>query len=94
VAAGTIGWPEDVDEERVMELWRDDESVALRKGRYRTQLASFGGAPQWRVVELEVIREVMTAAGWRVTGVHSVRGTKGGTRLGRNPKDSRYYSRA
>lgn len=91
---GTIGWPEDVREETVMELWREDDSVGLRKGRYRTQLACFGDAPRWRLPELEVIREVMTGAGWRVTGASSIRGLKPATRIGRNPRDSRYYSRA
>jgi len=93
--AGTIGWAEDVREDRVMEEWRDDESVALRKGRYRTQLASFGGAPRWRPAELEVIREVMQAAGWRVTGLSCLRGLRGESRRGGGKAgDPRYYPQA
>ena len=92
--AGTIGWPVDVNEETVMEDWREDESVGLRKGRYRTQLACFGDAPRWRVYELDVIREVMAGAGWRVTSVWGIRGVKNPTKRGRDPRDSRYFSRA
>lgn len=77
-----------------MEDWREDDSVCLRRGRYRTQLAVYGEAPRWMVYELDVIREVMCGAGWRVTSVWSLRGLKAPSRLGRDPRDSRYFSRA
>lgn len=68
-----IGWPADVGED-VMERWRGDESICLRKGWYKTQLVALGDAKGWHIEELEVIREVFRLAGWRVTGLRDIRG--------------------
>ena len=91
----TVSWPDVPD--NVMELWDDDGSLGIRRGRYRTQLAAYGDAPTWTREELEVIREVfMTHGGWRVSRVVSLRGL--GNRVWkvqrRDPKDSRYFPQA
>lgn len=52
-----IAWPKDVGE-NVLDLWRDDESLCIRKGIYRTQLFAYGEAPCWHKDELELIRGV------------------------------------
>ena len=69
----TIAWPEDVGED-VLERWQGDESLCLRRGLYKTQLVALGDAKNWRLEELEVIREVFRLAGWRVGGLGDIRG--------------------
>lgn len=90
----TIAWPTEVPDD-VLVRWRDDDSLCLRRGQYKTQLLSTGDAPLWSMEELEVIRGVFRTAGWRVAGLTSIRG------LGRyrprktprkNLKDYRYVT--
>jgi len=37
----SIAWPREVPE-NVMELWKDDDSLCVRKGWYRTKLLTYG----------------------------------------------------
>lgn len=88
----TIAWPKEVPD-NVMELWRDDDSLCARQGWYRTQIVAFGRAARWNRSELRLMREVFIRAGWRVSGVGSVRGTgqKYAGKCARRPDDYRYF---
>jgi len=70
-----IAWPSSDVGPDVLERWKDDESVCLRRGLYRTQLVAIGDdVERWNVEDLEVIREVFRLAGWRINGLRDLRG--------------------
>ena len=88
-----ITWPSEVPHD-VLVRWRDDDSLCMRKGLYKTQLLSYGDAPLWSIEQLEVIRGVFRTAGWRVAGLTSIRGL-GKYRPRKTPRkhldDPRYF---
>lgn len=59
-----VVWP--VDCENARTLWEDDPSMVMRQGRYATQLVSYGAAPKWRRLELELLRECLQKLGFKV----------------------------
>jgi len=85
-----ISWPEVPP--NVMQLWEEDDSLGMRRGVYRTQLAAYGEASRWTREELEIVRDVFMSAGWRVGLVSSIRGLRNRGENSRvNPKDVRYF---
>ena len=59
-----VVWPVDCENARV--LWENDTSMAMRQGRYATQLVSYGAAHKWRRLELELLRECLQKLGFKV----------------------------
>ena len=66
-----VPWP--VVEPNARETWRDDNSLAIKAGWYKSQLAAFGSAPKWRRLELELVRECFQRLGVRVSKVICIR---------------------
>ena len=50
-------------EPNARELWREDESLAMEKGKYDTQFAAYGAAPCWRRYEVALVRQAMVVNG-------------------------------
>jgi hypothetical protein len=66
-----VPWP--VVESDARQTWKDDKSLAIKAGWYKSQLAAFGSAPKWRRLELELVRECFQRLGVRVSKVICIR---------------------
>ena len=67
-----VPWPTNVDSDS-RQTWKDDKSLAIKAGWYKSQLVAFGSAPKWRRLELELVRECFQRLGVRVTKVICIR---------------------
>jgi hypothetical protein len=61
-----------VVEARARDLWVGDPSLAMARGRYRTQLVAYGSAPPWRRYELALMRQALINAGFWVSAAIKV----------------------
>lgn len=66
-----VPWP--VVEPNARQLWKDDKTVLIRTGWYKSQLVAYGCAPRWRRLELELVRECFQRLNVRVSQVICIR---------------------
>jgi hypothetical protein len=67
-----FSWP--VVEENARALWQEDGSRCVERGRYVTQLVSYGSAPRWKASEVAMARQALEKHGVKVSGVKFLRG--------------------
>lgn len=81
-----FGWP--VVEENARALWQEDGSRCVERGRYVTELVSYGSAPRWNAGEVAMARQALEKHGVKVSGVKFLKGLSYGHNKHKKAEDS------